>query len=384
MDRYLSPFLFAADFSNADSPTRKSYELTTARNAGFKEEWLQQAIVKDPEIVLGPCREARLIGEGEPWAFWGKEIYVRGVGSIDVLLLSQSGRVAIVETKLAYNSEARREVVAQVLEYAINLASARFPTPPRLAGVEVRREDIQDKIKEPLLIIASDELDPRAVRLTNEMIGKNLNLEWDLALVEVSIFEQKTSQKSEYLLAPHLNRGVKVEPRYIVHVHIDDERTDVDVKEENSGTVTVTALRWNRDKFFAEAQRGARPSLLHFANGLQELINKHPAVSFDFGRGKMPTLIMRKGQESLLILRLDGFLGFTLPALPRALGEECAAYYRRKLEGLFPVAMKMAWPSVKLSPETEERDLAALLQVLEEVLAKSDSGRDSEPVTPAP
>jgi hypothetical protein len=374
MDRCLSPVLFVADFSNAESPTQESYVLTTARNVGFNEQWLQDAIIKDPELVLAPCREGGLIDENEPWAFWGKEVYVKGVGNIDVLLLSQSGRVAVIETKLVHNPEARREVVAQVLEYAMNLPSANFPKMPRVGGAQLHQEDVQDKIKEPLLIIAGDQVDPRAVKLGNEILGKHMNLDWDLALVEVSVFEQKAhSERSEYLLVPHLSGALLVEPRYVVHVHIDEKRTDVDIKEQASGAIIVNRRQWNEEKFFAKAQRDARAPLLHFANGLQTLISKHPDVRFDFGRGKTPTLILRKGEESILIFRLDGFLGFTLSALPRALGEECGAYYRKELGALFPAAMKMAWPSVKLMPNTEEHDLSALLALLQDVLTKSDS-----------
>lgn len=378
MERYLSPFLYVAHFSNADSPTQKSYQLTTARTVGFKEQWLQDAIIKDPELVLGPCRVAELIDENEPWAFWAKEVYVKGAGNIDVLLLSASGRVAVVETKLAHNSEARREVVAQILEYAINLPAASLPILPKVAGVQVHREDVQQKIREPLLIIAADVLDPRAVKLSNELLGKHLNLEWDVALVEVSVFEQKTEDKSEYLLIPHLAGALVVEPRYIVHVHIDDRRTDVAVTEQPSGAVTVNGRRWNQERFFSEAQRIGRPPLLEFADGLQRLIHQYPDVTFDFGRGKTPTLILRKREESLLIFRLDGFLAFTLPALPRALGESCADYYRKKLESLFPAPMRMAWPSVKLTPETEERDLRILRAVVEDVLSRTDLDRASD------
>src|SRR5579863_1814871 len=374
MDRYLSPVLFAADFSDAESPTQESYVLTNARNVGFNEQWLQDAIVKDPQLVLAPCREGGLIDEYEPWAFWGKEVHIKGVGNIDVLLLSQSGRVAVVETKLVHNREARREVVAQVLEYAINLPSADFPKMPGVGGVQLHQEVVQEQMKEPLLIIAGDLFDPRAVKLGNEILGKHMNLDWDLALVEVSVFEQKThSERTEYLLVPHLSGAVLVEPRYVVHVHIDDKRTDVDVKEQTSGTVVVNHQQWNAERFFAEAERVARAPLLHFANGLQTLISKHRDVRFDFGRGKTPTLILRKGEESILIFRLDGFLGFTLSALPRALGEECGAYYHKELETLFPAAMKMAWPSVKLMPNTEEHDLTALLALLRDVLTKSDA-----------
>jgi hypothetical protein len=124
--RYLSPVLFAADFSVTEEPTRKSYVLESARDVGFKEEWLQKAIEKNPELVLAPRRAGGLVEDDERWVFWKKERSV-GVGNLDVLLLSESGRIGIVETKLAYNPEARREVLAQLLEYALYLPTENLP-----------------------------------------------------------------------------------------------------------------------------------------------------------------------------------------------------------------------------------------------------------------
>jgi hypothetical protein len=103
MERYLSPLLFVPDFSNAEAPIRNSYSLTTALQLGFKEKWLQHAIMQNPELVLAPCREAGLIRHEERWLCWAKEVSLPDVGSIDILLVSDSGRIGIVETKLAYN-----------------------------------------------------------------------------------------------------------------------------------------------------------------------------------------------------------------------------------------------------------------------------------------
>ena len=377
MDRYLSCVLFSANLSDVENPTKSTHRQTTAREAGFKEQWLQDAIVKDPEIVLSPCRAADLVDKNERWTFWGKEVSVKGAGSIDVLLASESGRVAIVETKLAYNPEARREVVAQVLEYAVylgNTSLSDLPIIPQVNGTRIDRDDLLEEIKEPLLIIAGDVLDPRAVKLSNALLGKHMIYGWDLALVEVSIFRTDgPSAATDYLLVPHLCGAITVEERHVVRVVIDADRTRVDV-EQAAGTVTENRQQWNEERFFAEAQRAPAP-VLNFATGLQTLRASHADIRFDFGRGKTPTLILRRRNETILILRLDGFLGFTLQALPRALGENAGAYYRQRLEALFPTAMKMAWPSVKLVPETQDRDLRALLSVLQDVLGQSDSMR---------
>jgi hypothetical protein len=163
-ERYLSPALFTANFSHPGKLTEKSCSLTTAREIGFKEKWLQDAIMNDPEIVLAPCREAGLISEEDGlWLPWASEVTVPDVGSIDVLLISSEGRVGIVETKLAYNQEARRKVVAQVLEYAISLNSiTELPRIPTKDGHSVvDRDFVRNRLQEGdyLIVIAGDQLD---------------------------------------------------------------------------------------------------------------------------------------------------------------------------------------------------------------------------------
>lgn len=47
----------------------------------------------------------------------GREVRV-GLGAADLLAVESSGRLVIIEVKLAGNAESRRAVVAQVLSYA--------------------------------------------------------------------------------------------------------------------------------------------------------------------------------------------------------------------------------------------------------------------------
>jgi hypothetical protein len=104
-----------------------------AHKLGLTERWLQDAIAANPELVLGPCRAAGLI-DAEPWYLWQKEFEIQETGSIDVLLVSASGRIGIVETKMAYNAEKRRAVLAQVLEYSLGLKALDADDLPALSG----------------------------------------------------------------------------------------------------------------------------------------------------------------------------------------------------------------------------------------------------------
>ena len=57
-----------------------------------------------------------------------KEFYLPGAGIADLLLVSEWGRLIIVECKLWRNPQARREVVGQVLDYARQLARSDYET----------------------------------------------------------------------------------------------------------------------------------------------------------------------------------------------------------------------------------------------------------------
>ncbi len=77
------------------------------------EATLQKLLARFPELVLGGRPE-----DNRPkiWTI-GVEVPVPS-GSIDLVLLDATGRVWVVETKLAKNPEVRKHVVGQVLGYA--------------------------------------------------------------------------------------------------------------------------------------------------------------------------------------------------------------------------------------------------------------------------
>lgn len=79
-----------------------------------EESHLQDLIVNSPEVI--PATEIR---EGMPaFTFALREYGLPGSGSTDVLLLNEEGDIAVVECKLAANSETKRKVIGQIFEYA--------------------------------------------------------------------------------------------------------------------------------------------------------------------------------------------------------------------------------------------------------------------------
>lgn len=85
------------------------------------EDWLQALIQSEPQIL--PISEIEP-GFGEPIPV-AREVPC-GHGLIDNLYLTPSGDIVLVETKLWRNSEMRREVVAQALDYVAALTGFSY------------------------------------------------------------------------------------------------------------------------------------------------------------------------------------------------------------------------------------------------------------------
>src|SRR5438046_2643806 len=179
----ISRSLFAATREGTDARPRVAYERVSAADLKLPESWFRDAIFDDPELVVGPCREAGRTAPDERWLPWQKEFDL-DAGRIDVLLISSHGRPAIVETKLSYNPQKRREVVAQVLDYAVSLQEVPRSELPKLPISDLCPDpaDLDECLSKGkfLLIVAGDMLDPRALRLSQALLAVHLTSSWDL------------------------------------------------------------------------------------------------------------------------------------------------------------------------------------------------------------
>src|SRR5437773_11770677 len=81
------------------------------------ESWLQEVLRKQPGIL--PTAEIEPVFH--PLVPIGREVSA-GMGSIDNLYISHRGYLVLVETKLWRNPEAKREVVAQAIDYGSSIA----------------------------------------------------------------------------------------------------------------------------------------------------------------------------------------------------------------------------------------------------------------------
>ncbi|WP_203546903.1 hypothetical protein [Mesorhizobium sp. AA22] len=103
--------------SDAERPSFFKRSRLHAGEGAHDEEWLQLLLFESPELVILDrmdadagnfvpiVRELPLTREG-------------GVVFLDILGVSRTGRLVLIECKLWRNPQARREVIAQTLEYA--------------------------------------------------------------------------------------------------------------------------------------------------------------------------------------------------------------------------------------------------------------------------
>jgi hypothetical protein len=135
-----------------------------------------------------------------------------GAGLADILYVTKSGQLVLVETKLWRNAEARREVVAQILDYAKQLTTWKYEDLSRETAVASKRgpshlldcvRELHPKLDEAsfvdginrslrtgdfLLIIAGDGIRYGAESLV-AFIENFGNLRFRLAIVEVAAYQ---------------------------------------------------------------------------------------------------------------------------------------------------------------------------------------------------
>ncbi len=245
----LGKSLFVATSTKTRANPRVSYQRVSAADMALPESWFRDAIFDEPELVIGPCREAGRVPTDEMWLPWATEFNF-GAGPVDVLLISSRGRPAIIETKLSSNPEKRREVIAQILDYALSMRDALDDDLPPLPSSNNAPDlaDLQECLLAGrfLLIVAGDELDPRAIRLSEALLAGHLVSEWDLAMVDLNVY-RSTSPDDQLLLVPELRGVLRAEPRQVVRVQIEGETQRARILGQCVPTSDFSAAR--RDKF---------------------------------------------------------------------------------------------------------------------------------------
>ena len=193
----------------------------------FSEEWLQNLLFENPTILP--------FSDLEP-AFDGSIPIVRELstdaGPVDLIYMNSKGYITLVETKLWRNPEARRSVVAQLIDYAKEIADWGYEE----LVAAIKKSDIhQNKIGDPLINqfsdIEGDDFDQTVFidRVTRNLqkgrfllliVGDGIqegvekmarflqqtpHLGYSLALVELAIYRESPERKELFYIQPLLS-----------------------------------------------------------------------------------------------------------------------------------------------------------------------------------
>jgi hypothetical protein len=280
------------------------------KEKGFNEDRLQDVIYKSPAILLNN----ELFDDDEVLIPIGREIPTEA-GYIDILLVTNKGRIVIVETKLWKNPDMQRTVIAQIIDYAkcinkwtVENFESSLLTNLRKEGKEVESiekyinasfsafeyldflERLSDCIEHGnfLLLIVGDRLSPNLILLRNTIRG-NENLEFQIGLMEMQIFKEN----EEIIISPDVVGRTIEETRAIIRIQYEEKKPVINIVPET--------LDLSQDK----PQKG-NTSKNEFLNkvphDLQQIYSKH----FDIWE-KQHKLIIYWGKEgfSLRILEKD-------------------------------------------------------------------------------
>ena len=254
----------------------------------FDEHWIQDLVANHPDIIGIESLETLFA----PAVTVGYELE-SGAGSIDVLLANPRGLITLVETKLWRNAEARRTVVAQILDYARELRHWSYDEldsqcrrsmdrkfgiskslwewvseHPSTDGMTSEVEFIDNverclKSGHFLLLIVGDGVKEGVEELVSTIQGAP-GLEYTMRLVELRCFHVDPDSNWPLIVVPsviaktaELVRAVvrvetRSEPGISTNVQVEVDTLDIESRlpaEETIGSASKTP--WDERSFFA-------------------------------------------------------------------------------------------------------------------------------------
>lgn len=250
----------------------------SARESGYDEAWLQALLHEHPALLPVEAVEPALT----PLVPICREMQVPS-GFIDNLFLTPDGGIVLVETKLWRNAEARREVVAQVLDYAKDmqgLSYEAFETAVRRAlreeaefrlfrlvspeGAEAEEIAFADAVSRNLrlgrilLMIVGDGIREGVEELTG-FLQRHLGLQVSLGLVQMALWRDEADGQ------------VFVQPNLLMRT-VQIERAVVRVEQGVSLAPTIVE---------ASKPASARPTTISSASFNEQLEAVAPGLSAD-------------------------------------------------------------------------------------------------------
>lgn len=246
--------------NSLDDAGRRLVRIQSQKNDPKNEAWLQELLYNHPELL--PVDDFDdLYGPAIPI---GREVRTDR-GPIDNLYVSPEGGVTVVETKLWKNPEKHRTVVAQIIDYAKELATwdydefceailassrkrgeekasleEKVASGLAEAGVELHefQENVAACLNEGnfLLLIVGDKVSPNIALLT-KAIQSAPGLGFTLGLAEMQLYQMNTETEWPLIVVPEVVGRTIEKTRGVVQVRYTQEKPKISVEVESDEIV---------------------------------------------------------------------------------------------------------------------------------------------------
>lgn len=308
----------APPFFLRDPGDPKSAEVATVQrlsnelnDTSFTESWLQNLIHMNPKLV--PASDLEPV--------WDELVAVCRempcpAGYIDNLFVTPKGYLVFVECKLWRNTEARRKVIAQILDYAKDIADWQYDDLVRAVNRANKTDyenPLYDCVKDHpeaadeiefvdrvsrnlrfgrhLLLIVGDGIQENLVSLV-EHVQKHMGLQFMLGLVEIGIF--RLQQQGGLVIVPNIVAKTLIVERGVLRLESKDIVIEDSVKTP-SGARTKgkvgRAAPFSEQEFFEELAASSAKAA-KWLKGLLERLDQL-GVTYDLKR----SLILRYSPE---------------------------------------------------------------------------------------
>ena len=249
----------------------------------YNESWLRDLLWDYPSLL--PVAEIEPVFDGLLPVAWELRT---NCGPIDLLFVNSDGMITIVETKLWRNPEARRKVVAQIIDYAKDVAKWSYsdlvkavkaatestePDPITSVACEDGEESqFMDRVARNLrlgrflLLIVGDGI-REGVEEIADFLQQTPSLGFTLGLVEMALFRKGAGKKAPIFVQPRiLARTVEVE-RAVVTLKIPVRPEDVEISTPPVADAQGAALARRTpttDQFYEQLGESEGPEAVEF------------------------------------------------------------------------------------------------------------------------
>jgi hypothetical protein len=265
------------DLQSASSakPLTRIHFMKSSEGAAYNEAWLQNLIMLHPGLL--PINQIeRAFSTMVPVC---TELPMRA-GFVDNLFVTPTGDVALVECKLWRNPEARREVIAQIIDYASEMTTGSYeslesairrarllenPNGTSLRGLfeivstagEMDEATFHDAVSRNLkrgrflLLIVGDGIREGLETMT-EFLQQHAGLHFTLSIVELALFEVPgtgfIAQPRVLARTTNIERGV---------VTLRDSRIEVSPPSLAVPTVPTSGTTITQEHFFEDLEKNS-------------------------------------------------------------------------------------------------------------------------------